>query len=219
MRNYPSCNNKASALIAMVEEARNLQKKQRREFVRETPGVNFELATINPVMVYGPPISGSAHLKNLGQSLGETYQLMNNSPEEVPPTRMPVFVDVQDVALAHRLAYETKEPGRFLMCEGHYTYAGVCQLLCKELPAIEDRIPQVTQEDVDGVPHYSVDTTRAKMILGIKFRPFEQTFGDRQMPFWRWKYRSAFDFWRTGFVYPENAIIAFIGLVRVCRKP
>lgn len=110
--------------------------------------------------------------------MSEIYQLMNGSLKEVPVTRMPVFTDVRDVALAHRLAYETKESGRFAICKGHFTKAEVCQLFRDRLHIIKDKIPAVTAEEVKGVPHYSVDTTRAEKILGIKFRSLEDTFLD-----------------------------------------
>jgi hypothetical protein len=41
----------------------------------------------------------------------------------------------------------------------------------------------MTQEEVDGVSYYNVDTTRAEKILGIKFRSFEETFLDMAKAF------------------------------------
>lgn len=158
--------------------SKKLAEEAAWKFVRETPGVQFTLTTVNPVMVYGPPLPGSVDLNHLGTSMNEIYQLMNGSMKEVPVTRMPVFTDVRDVALAHRLAYETRESGRFAICKGHFTKAEVCQLFRERFHAIKDKVPAATADEVKGVPHYTVDTTRAEKILGIKFRPLEDTFLD-----------------------------------------
>ena len=161
-----------------VSGGKKLAEEAAWKFVRETPNVKFELATINPVMVYGPPVAGSVNSNHLSLSMSEIYELMNGSLDAAPFTVMPVFVDVRDVAVAQRLAYETEKPGRFAMCSGHFTKAGVCQLFRDELPQIKDKVPAPTQEEIEGPPHYSVDTTRAETILGVKFLPFKETFLD-----------------------------------------
>ena len=158
--------------------SKKLAEEAAWDFLKDNPDVQFNLATMNPVMVYGPPLLGSGDIKHLGQSASEIYALMNKSSNAVPPTPMPVFVDVRDVALAHRLAYESNEPGRFVLCSGSFNKAQVCQLFRDEMPDIKERVPTVTQKELEGAAHYSVDTTRAEMILNLRFRPLKETFLD-----------------------------------------
>lgn len=147
--------------------------------MKETPDVRFTIATINPVMIYGPNFPNSADIKHLGQSAGEIYALVNGSHAEAPRTRMPVFVDVRDVAQGHLAAYETASPGRFLLCGGSYTYSDVCDLVRSRIPEISNRTAAPSEEDCKGAAeHYTVDTSKAEETLKIKFTPFEQTFVD-----------------------------------------
>lgn len=145
--------------------------------------IPFTMATICPVMVYGPPLPGSADIKHLGQSMSEIYALMNGSLEQAPPTPMPVFVDVRDVAEAHRLAFERRESivsasegqERYLVCGGSFTMSDVCKLLQSRIPEIKDRVALSTAQTQE---HYSVSTERAKNLLGLSFRGFEECFLD-----------------------------------------
>lgn len=136
-------------------------------------------------MIYGPPLPGSVSLAHLGQSPGEIYALMNKSLTAVPPSPMPVFVDVRDVAEAHLRAYESEQSGRFSLCSGHFTKDEVCKIFRERLPQIKDRVPSEPSENNDLVPeaHYSVDSTRAQKVLGIQFRGLEETFLDMAKAF------------------------------------
>jgi nucleoside-diphosphate-sugar epimerase len=90
--------------------SKKLAEEAAWQFTRANPSINFSLSTINPVMVYGPPLPGSGDLKHLGQSMSEIYALLNGSTTNVPPTMVPAFVDVREVAEAHRLAFEADQP-------------------------------------------------------------------------------------------------------------
>lgn len=128
-------------------------------------------------MVYGPPFPGSSDLKHLGQSASEIYALMDGSLSQVPSTPLPAYVDVRDVAEAHRLAFETDKPGRFLVSGGSFTKQQICDLLRDNIASVRDRVPVGNPGAVVG-EHYSVDTTRANAVLGIEFLPFASTFLD-----------------------------------------
>lgn len=169
------------SLLTASSGSKKLAEEAAWHFLRENrPQLNLTLSTINSVMIYGPPFPGSVSLAHLGQSPGEIYALMNGSLTAVPAARMPVFVDVRDVALAHLRAYEAEETGRFLLCSGHFTKDEVCDLFRERLPQIKDRIPSQPSESRDLTPegHYSVDASKAQEVLGIQFRPFEETFLD-----------------------------------------
>lgn len=162
----------------MNRGSKTLAERAAWEFLESTPNVNFTLSTINPVMVYGPPLPGSLQISHLGQSTSEIYSLMNGSLDEVPPTRMPVFVDVRDVAQAHRLAYETDQPGRFAVCSGPLTKDEICRIFRDSGLGLEGRLPKNGVDQDTTTEHYSVDASRAKEVLGVKFRDIQDTFVD-----------------------------------------
>ena len=158
--------------------SKKLAEEAAWQFTRANPGVNFSLATINPVMVYGPPFPGSGDLKHLGQSMSEIYALMNGSMTEVPLTLMPVFVDVRDVAEAHRLAFEADQPLRFLLSGGVFDMQQVCDLFRDHIPKLKNRVPVGNPRKPAIVEHYIADSSRARNVLGIKSRSFSETFLD-----------------------------------------
>lgn len=167
-------------LIIACRGSKSLAEASAWSFMKSHPEVSFTLATINPVMVYGPVYPGTGDLKHLGTSLGSMYQLMTSGTEaKIPPTSLPFFVDVRDVAEAHRLAFELEgsvNPGRFLVSGGRYSNKAVCKLWETHL-GLAGKLPST--ESFDGPPEsYDVDVTRAVRSLGLKFRGFEECFGD-----------------------------------------
>lgn len=158
--------------------SKKLAEQAAWEFTKTTAGVNFSLATINPPMVYGPPFAGSANLRHLGQSASEIYALMNGSATAVPPTTLPAFVDVRDVAKAHRLAFETDQPQRFLVSGGSFDMQQVCDLLRENIPKLKSRVPIGNPGHASVGEHYQIDSSKARNVLGIEFLPFSSTFLD-----------------------------------------
>lgn len=133
-------------------------------------------------MIYGPPLPGSLSIKKLGESTSQIYRLMNGTLKAVPPTPMPVYVDVRDVAEAHRLAFEAEASGRFALSAGSFTNGSICELFRNCGLGLDDRVPQDGGDEVTP-GHYGVDTSRAREILGLEFRPFEETFVDMAKEF------------------------------------
>lgn len=66
---------------------------------------------------------------DVNTSSAAIYALINGEPDrEVPINRLPLFVSVKDVALAHVKALEVDEAKghRFLLCGGAFTWEQVC---------------------------------------------------------------------------------------------
>lgn len=131
-------------------------------------------------MIYGPVYPGTGDINHLGTSLGTMYQLMTaDSSVKLPPTFLPFFVDVRDVADAHRLAFELESenhPGRFLVSGGKYSNEVVRGFWETEL-GLQAKSSSTTE--YNGLPEsYQVDATRAIKLLRLTFRSFEQCFGD-----------------------------------------
>jgi hypothetical protein len=61
-------------------------------------------------MIYGPPLHAT-NLEHLNNSSAEIYGPIDGSQKSVPETNFCAFVDVRDVAEAHRLAYEKSDAG------------------------------------------------------------------------------------------------------------
>ncbi|KAF6805561.1 NAD dependent epimerase/dehydratase [Colletotrichum sojae] len=171
--------------------SKTLAERAAWAFVAETKP-SFDLATINPPMVYGPVHSASS-LKSpadLGQSNFMLYssllspELTEASP--VPPELMHLYVDVRDVARAHLLAATTPAAGgkRFVVSPGGASNQRIANIFRAALPQLAGRIPKGDPEKTDlpeGI--YGVDSSLAKTVLGLEFTKAEDTFADSARQF------------------------------------
>lgn len=172
---------KAAGPVAGYLTSKVLAEKAGFDFVeKEKP--NFSIATVCPPMVYGPIAQDFDDMHKLNESTEDFYNLMNGSKTETPGTGFWAYADVRDLALAHRLAYEKPEAAnqRFLIANGRYNYQMFVDLIKKNFPELASRVsanPNPANEAYpDGV--YSIDNSKAKNVLGIQFRPMEETIVD-----------------------------------------
>ncbi|KAF2011640.1 NAD(P)-binding protein [Aaosphaeria arxii CBS 175.79] len=132
------------------------------------------LVTICPPMIFGPahPSSGISR-----DSPNESSAQILNAIQgpEAPPTRMPAFVDVRDVAAAHVAALdETKVASgrseRFLVCGGNFTWDAVRNIY-------NGKDPKDANWD-DSTNSYSADVSKVETVLGSKWTSLEDCIND-----------------------------------------
>lgn len=141
---------------------------------------HFEIATINPPMIYGPTLQPGVKLSNLNTSSKTIYGLVS-SADQMPEDRLPLFCHARDVGDAHVAAAE-KEGGmgrRYLLCGGKFTWAHAVKFIAEQYPDLESRLPKGWKEasgnlkDVNEIA--SLDTKPAEQVLGMKFRDWQTT--------------------------------------------
>ena len=144
----------------------------------EKPG--FEIACVNPPMIYGPTLQPGVKLSNLNTSSKTIYGLIS-SADQMPEGRLPLFCHARDVGDAHVAATE-KEGGmgkRYLLCGGKFTWAHAVKFISEEYPELQDRLPKGWKDasgnlrDVGEIA--SLDTKPAETVLGLKFRDWQTT--------------------------------------------
>lgn len=185
------------------QTSKKLAEKAAWDFMaREQP--SFDLVTMNPPMVYGPLRQVPDSLDGLNSSNRRVKDMMlglwrDQIPEStsarMPPTpryavrltrslaaHVPAFCDVRDVAAAHLAALEKPAAGghRFFLAASTYTNREIAAAVRKHLPKYAALLP--TEETPGGgTPAeglFRVDHSRAETVLGIKFRPLEDSIGD-----------------------------------------
>ncbi|KAJ5989585.1 NAD(P)-binding protein [Penicillium waksmanii] len=145
---------------------------------------HFDLSVINPPLVLGPIAHNLASLSALNTSNERIRDLITGTAKDrCPPTGNYLYVDVRDLALAHVLAIEKAEAGgkRFFTVSSHFSNKEIAQIIGQEFPEFQSRLP--TGEALvpgdyptDGV--YGFDSSRAREILGLKFRPLKESIVD-----------------------------------------
>ena len=154
------------------------------DFVRkETP--NFDLVTLNPPMVYGPYThpSSVATINDLGESNFRLWKAHFTSTKEadLPPNGMHMYIDVRDLAIAHRLAITNPEAGgeRIIVSARAISSQDIADIWRRGFPALRDRVPigKPGTSSLDENAYY-VENAKARKILGLEFRSDEESFGD-----------------------------------------
>jgi nucleoside-diphosphate-sugar epimerase len=90
-------------------------------------------------------------------------------PQETAP-----LCSVRDVARAHLLTVETDQPQRFLISGGYFDKQKVCDLPRDQIPELKSRLPVRNSGKPSVGENYEVDCSRARGVLGIEFRSFNE---------------------------------------------
>lgn len=140
----------------------------------------FSLSTICPPWIIGPNINTITSLNRLNESTQIIYNLINGSLSAPPATDFAGYADVRDVANAHLLAYETPaaEGQRFLIAAGNWSYQTACDIIRAEFPELKDKVPVGTPGAGAKEEVYRLDNSKARTVLGLKFRPVKETVTD-----------------------------------------
>ncbi|CEQ38963.1 SPOSA6832_00436, partial [Sporobolomyces salmonicolor] len=166
-----------------------------------TANPDMVIVTLNPPMIYSPPLQSISSASEVNTSSNAIYSLINGEEgREAPWNRLPLFVATEDVALAHVRALEVGEEKvkgkRFLLCGGSFTWedaslphclrssATSLTLLCDPQairhlqtarPQLSSRLPKLPATDKDAdKPIARLDCTPAKEVLGIhEFKPWQ----------------------------------------------
>ncbi|KAJ5438623.1 uncharacterized protein N7458_009621 [Penicillium daleae] len=160
--------------------SKTFAEKAAWDFVeKEKP--NFDIATINPPLVFGPIV----HYLNSLEALNTSNQRFRNLiqgqfKEQIPPTGTFLYVDVRDVALAHVRAIEVSEAGgkRFFITAGFFSNKEIVEAARKTHSELESKLPAKDAPSDFPSDIYEIDNSRSKEILGIKYRSFTETVAD-----------------------------------------
>uniref|UniRef100_A0A804KAE2 NAD-dependent epimerase/dehydratase domain-containing protein n=1 Tax=Musa acuminata subsp. malaccensis TaxID=214687 RepID=A0A804KAE2_MUSAM len=124
----------------------------------------MDIATINPGMVMGPLLQST-----LNTSSAAILNLINGS--STFPNATYGWVNVQDVAMAHVLAFELPSAsGRYCLVERVVHYSELLKIIHELYPSFQ--LPDKCADDKPFVPVYQVSKEKFKS-LGLDYIPLE----------------------------------------------
>ncbi|KAL8286583.1 hypothetical protein RQP46_004600 [Phenoliferia psychrophenolica] len=140
----------------------------------------LQVVTLNPPMIYGPPLQAMNTKADVNTSSNAIYALISGPADrEVPGDRLPLFCSVQDVALAHVKAIEASDEvagQRFILCGGAFTWNQAVEYLQTARPALASRLPKLPKDTAPHATIATLDVTPAKELLGFKeFKGWKET--------------------------------------------
>ncbi|KAJ7139431.1 hypothetical protein C8R44DRAFT_304434 [Mycena epipterygia] len=160
--------------------SKKLAEEAAFDYAKQHPEV--QITTINPVMIYGPPLQAVSSPDHLNTSSQAIYQLISGKMETILPKSegLPLFVDVRDVAEAHILALKNDSVigKRVLLSGGEFLYYKAVQMIAKQRPELASRLPSLEGVNPEHDIICKVDTSIAEKDLGISFISDEKTLFD-----------------------------------------
>jgi len=162
--------------------SKKFAEKAAWDFVeKEKPA--FDIATINPPLVFGPVKPYISSLDSMNTSNQRILNIINgNWKNELGPTGTYIWTDVRNVAQAHVAAMEKPEAGskRFFITEGYFSNQKILSIIKKEFPELKEKLME-SDEPNDGFPEgglYKIDNSRSKEVLRLEYIPLKQTVVD-----------------------------------------
>ncbi|KAI5081555.1 hypothetical protein GOP47_0001298 [Adiantum capillus-veneris] len=134
-------------------------------------GKNLDLVVVNPSFVVGPLLS-----KEPTSTILLVLGLLKGFIRKYPNSRMG-YVHIDDVVLAHLLAYEDLSISGRLVCSGNvYHWREIAEMLKMKYPLLP--IPTICSDELgNDIPH-TMNTTKLQK-LGLKaFKSVEEMFDD-----------------------------------------
>ena len=145
-------------------------------YIKEhTPG--FDLVALCPPMTFGPVVHPVENVERLNESNAMLWKIARGA-DPLPVSRVPFWIDVRDLAVAHVNAlllegaggrrYTPAAPERF-------SYGIAAQIIANGFPNLSDK---VTQEDQILDQSYGLDGETAASELDFDYHSFEETVKD-----------------------------------------
>ncbi|ODV80675.1 NAD(P)-binding protein [Suhomyces tanzawaensis NRRL Y-17324] len=167
--------------IAGYVGSKAFAEKAAWEFLEmEKPG--FQLATLNPAYVFGPQLFDEEVKGTLNTSAEMINQILKLTSADVVPKESGAFLDVRDVAKAHRVAFEKDEANqhRLLLQNGRFTSHVIRDIIAKRFPQLEGRLPQGAAESLAKIlsRYCKLDDSKTRKVLDFDYFTLEQSIYD-----------------------------------------
>ncbi|UJR38665.1 hypothetical protein I4U23_031331 [Adineta vaga] len=149
---------------------------------------SFTIATICEPMIFGPSVRGFKSLDDIRTSNLSIWSLITSGHDaQIPDARVPMEVDVRDVAYTHIAALEriidTNE--RYLIAAGAWNNQRIVDIV-HESAIIPKSIKDTTPYGTKGQQlseHYTIDSSKAQKELGVTYIHFQKTIEDLMLQF------------------------------------
>lgn len=170
--------------IVAYRVSKTLAERAAWDFVA-TEKPNFDLATVNPPLVFGPVVHHVATVDTINTSNERVVALLQGKwKTEIPATGTIVpWIDVRDVAAAHIRALEIPEAGgrRLFTVGGLFSNREVADVVYKNFPDRREAVPGPEVSGGEAPPAeklFRVDSSATNKILGIKWISLEKSITD-----------------------------------------
>ncbi|KAK7418765.1 hypothetical protein QQX98_003783 [Neonectria punicea] len=149
---------------------------------------SFDVVCVNPSMILGPHLDEIDSMETLASTAALLWSLVD--APSIPPLEFAGYVDVRNTAAMLTATFEVPEAsGQRFLAAAHVDWQTAADLARKRLPEVDkNRIPvgnPGTGEEAALEHIYQVDGTKIVQVLGVKYRPLEETVIDSLKQFFK----------------------------------
>ncbi|KAL7416415.1 putative dihydrokaempferol 4-reductase [Mrakia frigida] len=163
--------------------SKTLAERAAWSFIEENKP-SFDLVTICPPYVFGPVLQDVPSIEKINTSVGLFVQVIDGSTKDSAlPGPVGNWVDVREVAVAHAKALVVPEAGgeRFIVSAGPFCLQDFADAISSAYPDLS-KVPKgkagAAKEANDPKTARVFDGSKATRVLGVKYRPIEETSRD-----------------------------------------
>jgi nucleoside-diphosphate-sugar epimerase len=160
--------------------SKTFAEKAAWDFVeKEKP--NFTLTTLCPPLVLGPVIHHLNSLDSINESNSRIRDIVQGKyRDELPPSKVYIWVDVRDLGEAHVKSIELAEAGgeRVLVTAGYFSNKRIVEAVRQSFPDLASKLP--SEDTPDDLPSdvYGIDNSKSLKVLGLKYRSLKESVAD-----------------------------------------
>jgi len=143
---------------------------------QEKPG--YTLTTFCPPIMLGPPLQAGLTTNNLNTAAGIVWEVLSDQVQEIPESRMPVFLDVRDLAYLQvaALTNEKANNQRYLPIGGEWYMEQLVDIVREEFPEQAARLPPTIRTKAPD--HFEYDVSKTERDFGIQWTPLRKSIVD-----------------------------------------
>lgn len=142
---------------------------------KNNPG--FDIVALCPPMTFGPVVHPVSDVQQLNESNAMLWKIAAGQTP-LPVARVPFWIDVRDLAVAHVQALLRQEIGgnRYVpAAPERFSYGLAAKIMSTEFLSLKDNIKQENQVIDDG---HGLDGETAAKELGFEYHSFQDTVKD-----------------------------------------
>ena len=172
---YETCVDPATSPVIAYRGSKKFAELEAWKYVeKQRPA--FELVALCPPMTFGPVVHPVSHVNKLNESNAMLWKIANGETP-LPVARVPFWIDVRDLAIAHVEALLREHVGgkRYVPSSPERFSYGLAAIIMRKLfPALRCKVAE--EQIVDQ--SYGLDGQAASTELGYSYRSFEDTVRD-----------------------------------------
>ncbi|KAJ5358304.1 uncharacterized protein N7496_010717 [Penicillium cataractarum] len=173
---YQDAANPTTNAVIAYRGSKKFAELEAWDYLREHKA-QFDLVSLCPPMTFGPVVHPVKNVNKLNESNAMLWRIaIGASP--LPVSRVPFWVDVRDLAIAHVNALMGKEHGgkRYIPSSPErFSYGVAARIIAGKFPQLRD---QVTQEEQAIDETYGLDGETAGCELDVLYHAFSDTVSD-----------------------------------------